>query len=56
MAERRTPNPADLVKYYTDLISAERIKLEDCLAAISEYAEQLKKVADDTGRRLIGRS
>ena len=52
---KRTHNPADLVKYYSDLILQERAKLEECLAAISEYADQLKRVAADTQRRLLTR-
>jgi hypothetical protein len=55
MADTRGRNPADLVKHYTDLIMAERVKLEEALAAIAEYADQLRRVAEDAGRKLIGR-
>jgi hypothetical protein len=55
MADARSRNPADLVKYYTDLILASRAKLEEALAEIAEYAEQLRRVADDAGRKLISR-
>jgi hypothetical protein len=57
MIDRRSvKNPADLVKYYSDLIMEERRKLEEALAAISEYADQLRRVAEDAGQRLISRS
>jgi len=56
MVDQRTKNPADLVKYYSDLIMEERGKLEASLAAIVEYAEQLRRVASDAGQRLISRS
>jgi hypothetical protein len=52
---RPSQNPADLVKHYTDLIIEERRKLEEALAAISEYANQLRRVADDAGQRLLTR-
>jgi hypothetical protein len=55
MPDARSRNPADLVKYYTDLILDERRKLEEALAAIAEYAEQLRRVTEDAGRRLIAR-
>jgi hypothetical protein len=55
MVDARNRNPADLVKYYTDLITAERAKLEESLAAISEYADQLKRVTTDTYQRLLTR-
>jgi hypothetical protein len=53
--DAKSKNPADLVKYYTDLILEERRKLEESLAAISEYANQLRRITDDTGRRLLSR-
>jgi hypothetical protein len=52
---RHSQNPADLVKYYTDMIVAERIKIEEALAAIAEYADQLRRVAADAGQRLLTR-
>jgi len=55
MATRTQGNPADLVKHYSDLIMAERAKLEEALANIAEYANQLRRVADDAGRRLLTR-
>jgi hypothetical protein len=51
----RTQNPADLVKYYTDLIVGERRKIEESLAAIAEYADQLRRVCNDAGQRLLTR-
>ena len=50
------PNPADEFKHYNDLINEEIRKLEECLANITEYAQKLHVVAQDTTRRLIGRS
>ena len=56
MVDKRTHNPADLVKHYTDLINEERLKMEECFANIVEYADQLRRVADDARQRLIARS
>jgi hypothetical protein len=56
MIERRSQNPADQFKELTDLINDEIRKLEECLAAISEYSSKLHAVATDSTRRLIGRS
>jgi hypothetical protein len=50
-----TKNPADAIKYYVMLIVAEQQKIQDALAAISEYSAQLQRVTDDTGRRLLTR-
>jgi hypothetical protein len=55
MVDARSKNPAELVKYYVELIQDERRKLEEALAAISEYAAQLKRVTDDTAQRLLTR-
>jgi hypothetical protein len=55
MVDARSRNPADLMKYYTDLIMEERRKLEECLANIAEYANQLQRVAHDAGQRLLTR-
>ena len=55
MTNMRSRNPADLVKYYIELISEERQKLEESLAAITEYAEQLRRVAHDAQQRLLTR-
>jgi len=55
MVEKRTHNHADLVRHYSELILEERRKLEEALAAISEYADQLRRVADDAARRLLTR-
>ena len=45
----------DLVKHYVDLIQEEREKLEECLKAITEYAEQLRRVTADATQRLLTR-
>lgn len=59
MPERRPSSQhvshADLVKHYTDLIVQERKNIEESLAAISEYSEQLRRVTDDAGRRMLTR-
>jgi len=55
MAVARNRSHADLVKQYTDLILEERGKLEAALAAIAEYAEQLRRVTEDAGQRLLTR-
>jgi len=55
MAAARNRSHADLVKHYTDLILEERHKLEEALAAIAEYAEQLRRVTEDAGQRLLAR-
>ena len=57
MAERRASAQShpDLVKHYTDMIMDERRKIEEALAAISEYAEQLRRVTTDAERRLLTR-
>jgi hypothetical protein len=55
MTDKRMTNPADMVKHLTDLILDERRKLEEALANISEYSEQLRRVASDTERRLLTR-
>jgi hypothetical protein len=55
MVDARSRNPADLVKYYTDAIIAERIKIVDAMAAIAEYAEQLRRVTSETHQRLLTR-
>jgi len=52
---RPSQNPADLVKYYSDLIIDERRKIYESLAAIAEYADQLRRVTSDAGQRLIAR-
>jgi hypothetical protein len=52
---RRSGNPADLVKYYTDLINDERRKIEEAFAAITEYADQLRRVGQDATQRLLSR-
>ena len=54
MPTPRNANPADMVKYYTDLINESRAKLEEALQEITEYAEQLGRVTNETSRRLIG--
>ena len=54
MAER-SRNPADAVTHYTRLIVEEQRKLQESLAAIAEYAEALRRVTEDTGRRLLTR-
>lgn len=51
----RMRNPADAVKYYTDLINEERVKLEEALAAITEYAKRLQQVTAETHQRLLTR-
>jgi hypothetical protein len=55
MADARSRNPAELVKHYTDLITGERLKLEETLVNIAEYAEALRRVAVDTHQRLLTR-
>lgn len=55
MAEPRSKNPAGAIKYYTTLLVEEQHKLQESLAAISEYAEALRRVTEDTGRRLLTR-
>jgi hypothetical protein len=55
MVDARSRNPADLVKYYVDLIQEERHKLEECLAALTEYADQLRRVTQDAQQRLLER-
>ena len=53
MADRRQHNPADLVSHLSEMIAEERRKIAESMAAISDYAEQLRRVADDTGQRLL---
>jgi hypothetical protein len=56
MADRqRSTNPADVVTHYTELIMQERVKIAEAMANISEYADKLRRVADDTERRLLTR-
>jgi ubiquinone biosynthesis protein UbiJ len=55
MIDKRARNPGDLVKYYSELIMEERRKIAESMAAIAEYADQLRRVADDTERRLLTR-
>jgi hypothetical protein len=55
MADARTRNPADLVKYYVDLINGERAKIDEALLAIAEYADQLRRVTLDTHQRMLTR-
>lgn len=56
MDARNVRNPADAFKYYNDLIQQEITKLEESLAAIADYSQKMHAVAQDTTRRLIGRS
>lgn len=53
MIDKRAQNPGDLVTYYSDLIIEERRKIAESMSAIAEYAERLRRVADDTERRLL---
>jgi hypothetical protein len=55
MADSRTRNPADAVKFYVDAINAERQKIDDALMAIAEFAEQLRRVTMETHQRLLTR-
>jgi hypothetical protein len=55
MADRRTHNTADAVAHLTNLIMEERRKIADSMAAISEYADQLSRLSEDTERRLLTR-
>jgi hypothetical protein len=52
---RPSQNPADLVKHYTDLIVESRLKLEEALAEIAEYAKQLQRITSETHQRLLTR-
>lgn len=54
-APRRSGNPAEGVKFYTDQINAAREKLEEALADIAEYAEKLAQLTADTRQRLLTR-
>lgn len=51
--DKRSQNPADIVVHYTELIMQERRKIAESMAAISEYADKLRHIADDTERRLL---
>jgi len=55
MVDARSRNPADLIKYYSELIMLERRKIEEALSAISEYAEQLGRVTNETQQRMLTR-
>lgn len=55
ITKQRTANPAEAVKHYSELILEERRKLEEAMAAIAEYAEQLRRVASDSEQRLLTR-
>lgn len=55
MAARRTGNPADGVKYYTDQIIASREKLEEALSEIADYADKLSQLTSDARQRLLTR-
>jgi uncharacterized protein YPO0396 len=45
----------DQVRQLIQQIEAERVKIEESLEAISEYAERLRAATTDAGQRLIGR-
>lgn len=55
MAQQRMQNPADMLKYYVDLINAERDIIENSLAAIADYAEKLQHITEDSRQRLLSR-
>jgi hypothetical protein len=55
MVDRRGSNPADAIAHYTTLILREREKIAESMAAISDYADKLRHLADDTERRLLTR-
>lgn len=58
MITKRTqtnPNPADLLKHYTDMINVERANIEQSLRNIAHYGEQLTNIAVDTNQRLLTR-
>jgi prefoldin subunit 5 len=52
----RTSNPADHIKRLVEAITESRQKLEEALAELADYSEQLRRVTSDAGQRLIGRS
>jgi hypothetical protein len=51
----RRMTQTDQVRQLIQLIEAEKVKLEESLEAISEYAERLRVAAADATQRLIGR-
>jgi hypothetical protein len=53
--QRGTQTHPDLIKHLTDLITEERHKIEEALAAIAEYSEQLKRVTEDAGQRMLSK-
>lgn len=52
MADIRSKNPADLVKYWVDVINEEHRKLAESLRNIAEASEALRRVTVDTQRLL----
>jgi hypothetical protein len=56
MATRdRGLSQTDQVRQLVEAISIEKVKIEDALEAIREYAERLRVAAGDAQQRLIGR-
>lgn len=45
----------DTVRYYIELIQREKVKVEESLEAIREYADKLSAAAGEAQQRLIGR-
>jgi hypothetical protein len=51
----RAVHPADAIKHYSDLIILEREKLDECLRNLTHFAEQLRRVTEETSQRLLTR-
>jgi hypothetical protein len=54
-ARDRGLSQTDQVRQLVEAISIEKVKIEDALEAIREYAERLRVAAGDAQQRLIGR-
>lgn len=55
MAERRTPNPQDALKYITQRIMEETARNQESWANLAELGEQLRRLSTDAGQRLLTR-
>lgn len=53
--DKRTPNPADVIAHLTRKIMEEQRTIAESMANIAEYADQLRRLTEDTERRLLTR-
>lgn len=53
--DKRAHNPADVIAHLTAMIVEEQRNIATSMAAIADYAEQLRRLTEDTERRLLTR-